>query len=99
MGSSSGRLQAIAAIAGRPATESPRVNFKETPAKSLYASNVFSDEVMRSRLPENIYKALRNTIKKGAALDPSIADVVAVGHEGLGDRDAGRRTTPTGSSR
>ena len=77
MGSSSGRLQAIAAIAARPATESPRVNFKETPAKSLYAANVFSDEVMRARLPENVYKALRNTIKKGVALDPSIADVVA----------------------
>ncbi|MGE5754178.1 MAG: glutamine synthetase III, partial [Planctomycetaceae bacterium] len=32
---------------------------------------------MRSRLPENVYKALRNTNKKGAPLDPSIADVVA----------------------
>jgi glutamine synthetase len=77
MGQSSGRFHAIAAIAGRPATESPRVNFKETPAKSLYAVNVFSDEVMRARLPENVYKALRNTMKKGAPLDPSIADVVA----------------------
>jgi glutamine synthetase len=77
MGSSTGRLQAIAAIASRPATESPRVDFKDTPAKSLYAANVFSDEVMRARLPENVYKALRNTIKKGVALDPTIADVVA----------------------
>ena len=32
---------------------------------------------MKARLPENIYKALRNTIKKGAPLDSSIADVVA----------------------
>ena len=32
---------------------------------------------MKARLPENIYKAIRNTIKKGAPLDPSIADVVA----------------------
>jgi glutamine synthetase len=32
---------------------------------------------MRSRLPENMYKAISKTIKKGAALDPSIADVVA----------------------
>ena len=32
---------------------------------------------MKARLPENIYKALRNTIKKGAPLDASIADVVA----------------------
>jgi glutamine synthetase len=32
---------------------------------------------MKSRLPENVYKALRATIKKGVPLDPSIADVVA----------------------
>ncbi len=45
--------------------------------RQLFGINVFSDEVMKARLPENIYKALRNTIKKGAPLDPSIADVVA----------------------
>jgi glutamine synthetase len=32
---------------------------------------------MKARLPENVYKAIRNTIKKGAPLDSSIADVVA----------------------
>jgi len=45
--------------------------------RQLFGANVFSDEVMRSRLPENVYKALRNTIKKGAPLDATIADVVA----------------------
>ena len=45
--------------------------------RQLFGMNVFSDEVMKARLPENIYKALRNTIKKGAPLDESIADVVA----------------------
>ena len=45
--------------------------------RQLFGINVFSDEVMKARLPENIYKALRNTIKKGAPLDSSIADVVA----------------------
>src|SRR6478609_4472536 len=45
--------------------------------RQLFGINVFSDEVMRARLPENVYKALRNTIKKGAPLDASIADVVA----------------------
>ena len=48
-----------------------------TPIRQLFGINVFSDEVMKARLPENVYKALRNTIKKGAPLDPSIADVVA----------------------
>ena len=45
--------------------------------RQLFGSNVFSDEVMKARLPENVYKALRNTIKKGAPLDASIADIVA----------------------
>src|SRR5215472_19317334 len=48
-----------------------------TSIRQLFGVNVFSDEVMRSRLPENVYKALRNTIKRGAPLDQSIADVVA----------------------
>ncbi len=48
-----------------------------TPVCQLFGMNVFSDEVMRTRLPENVYKALRGTIKKSAPLDPSIADVVA----------------------
>ncbi len=45
--------------------------------RQLFGVNVFSDEVMKARLPENVYKILRNTIKKGAPLDASIADVVA----------------------
>ena len=94
MGSSSGRLQAIAAIAARPATESPRVNFKETPAKSLYAANVFSDEVMRARLPENVYKALRNTIKKGVRTRSIHRRRRRVGDEGLGDRERGDALHP-----
>ncbi len=38
---------------------------------------MFSDEIMKARLPENVYKAIRNTLKKGAPLDSTIADVVA----------------------
>src|SRR3954463_7313025 len=75
---STARHTAIAGVAKRQsANGTPRVNFKETPAKQLFGVNVFSDEVMRARLPEHVYKALRNTIKKGAPLDPSVADVVA----------------------
>lgn len=46
-------------------------------ARQLYGANVFTEEVMKSRLPENVYKAIRNTIRKGAPLDHSVADVVA----------------------
>ncbi len=30
---------------------------------------VFSDRVMRERLPEEVYKTLRRTIRRGAPLD------------------------------
>ncbi|MGP0069604.1 MAG: glutamine synthetase III [Isosphaeraceae bacterium] len=70
------REAAIKAITNWPNTgrRAPR---QTTPIRQLFGMNVFSDEVMKARLPENIYKALRNTIKKGAPLDESIADVVA----------------------
>ena len=50
---------------------------KNVSIRQLFGANVFSDEVMRSRLPENVYRAIRATIKKAAPLDPGIADVVA----------------------
>jgi len=76
MGQTTARQSAIAAVLARPACEA-RLSMSETPVRQLFGVNVFSDEAMRSRLPENTYRALRNTIKKGAALDPNIADVVA----------------------
>ena len=76
MGQSNARQNAIAAITAWPTT-GVRVNASETPVRQLFGVNVFSDEVMRSRLPEATYKALRATIKRGAALDANIADVAA----------------------
>jgi len=43
----------------------------------VFGADVFTDDVMRERLPKRIYKALSSTIAAGAGLDPSIADVVA----------------------
>ncbi|MBZ4663771.1 MAG: glutamine synthetase catalytic region [Caloramator sp.] len=45
--------------------------------KQVFGENVFNDEVMRERLPKNVYKALRRTMDEGVPLDPSVADVVA----------------------
>ncbi|TCL53801.1 L-glutamine synthetase [Hydrogenispora ethanolica] len=45
--------------------------------EDTFGSNVFNDAVMRTRLPKNIYKALKKTIDEGLPLDPSVADVVA----------------------
>ena len=38
---------------------------------------VFNDDVMRERLPKEVYKSLTRTIGVGKQIDPSIADVVA----------------------
>ena len=43
----------------------------------IFASNVFSDAVMKERLPKATYKALKKTIERGTSLEPEVADVVA----------------------
>ncbi|MDD5677982.1 MAG: glutamine synthetase III [Kiritimatiellae bacterium] len=43
----------------------------------LYGADVFSDAVMRERLPKSVYRKLRATIEDGTAMDASIADVIA----------------------
>ena len=43
----------------------------------LFGCMVFGDSAMRERLPEEVYAALRRTMRRGAPLDPEIADPVA----------------------
>ena len=76
MGSQSVRSAAIAALT-LSKNVGPSINFKTTPIAELYASSVFSESVQRERLPKVVFKKLQETIKKGAILDPSIADAVA----------------------
>lgn len=44
---------------------------------SLFGSNVFSDTIMKERLPKETYKALRETIFTGSPLKAEVANVVA----------------------
>ena len=46
-------------------------------ATRLFGSLTFNDEVQRSRLPKDVYRALRRTITQGEPLDPSVADTIA----------------------
>jgi glutamine synthetase len=50
----------------------------ESTLHDIFGSNVFSDSVMKERLPKPTYKALRKTIDDGLDLDPAVADVVAI---------------------
>jgi len=43
----------------------------------IFGSNVFNNKMMKQRLPEEIYKALMESIEDGTPLRPDIADVVA----------------------
>ena len=70
------RLNAISAIINYKPSHSP-LNFNETKPTDIFGSNVFSDKVMKERLPKHVYKSLKNTIAFGEKLDASLADVVA----------------------
>ena len=44
----------------------------------LYGKLVFNDKIMRDKLPNDVYKALRKTIKKGTHLELDVANAVAI---------------------
>ena len=47
------------------------------PGNQVFASNVFSANLQRHRLPKHVYRALQRTLEHGEALDTSLADAVA----------------------
>lgn len=51
---------------------------KKADVASIFAIDVFSLDVMRERLSKPVWKSLSATIEKGIALDPHIADIVAL---------------------
>jgi glutamine synthetase len=70
------RLNAISAIINYQPSHAP-LNFSDTKPTDVFGSNVFSDKVMKERLPKHVYKSLKKTIDFGEKLDASVADVVA----------------------
>src|SRR4051794_6145172 len=47
------------------------------PGAAVFGANVFSPIVQRQRLPKGVYKTLQETLERGEALDPALADAVA----------------------
>jgi glutamine synthetase len=74
---SSSRQEAIAAVTNYKSSGAAKT-FKDTPASEVFGANVFTDKVMKERLPKSTYKALQKTIKLGETLDPTVADAVAL---------------------
>jgi glutamine synthetase len=54
-----------------------RVIQTPTNVKDVFGDRVFNDKVQQARLPKPVYKALRDTMTRGTALDVSTADAVA----------------------
>ncbi len=50
---------------------------KEETLTEYFGCDVFSDKVMRDRLPKPVYQAMKRTRELGKKLEPSIAEVVA----------------------
>jgi len=73
----SARASAIAAITSYK-SHGQAWNFRETPTSEIFGANVFSESIMKDRLPKSVYKALQATIKQGKQIDASIADAVAM---------------------
>ena len=43
----------------------------------LFGSMVFNETVMQERLPKDVYRKLKKTMREGTAIDPDVAAVVA----------------------
>ncbi len=48
-----------------------------TKIPELYASMCFNEQVMKERLPEDVYKSLKRTMEQGKSIDKEIANTVA----------------------
>lgn len=76
MSANMSRQSAIATVTNYTAPKAS-FSFADTKPTDIFGCNVFNDNVMKDRLPKDVYKSLHKTIEEGAKLDPSIADTVA----------------------
>ncbi len=53
------------------------MNTEKLGVPEIYGSLVFSDKVMRERLPKDVYRAVHKTIKNGSHLELDVANTVA----------------------
>ncbi|MDR2526144.1 MAG: glutamine synthetase III [Oscillospiraceae bacterium] len=53
------------------------LNGEKSSIPEMFGSMVFNDSVMREKLPKDIYKELKKTIKTGAKLNTEVANAVA----------------------
>jgi len=74
MNNNNSRKNALLRIAERNDTGKMESN---SASSQVFGSNTFNDQIMRERLPKDVYLKLRDTIKAGAKLDMGVANEVA----------------------
>ena len=81
MGAMEAKQSAIRAATRWSESQQDRVDVKQAGGKieEIFGQDVFSQRVMRQRLPKDIYKRLIRTMEDGEPLDLDVADVVAAG--------------------
>jgi len=70
------RLAALAAATSWKENRN-RGNHLEAPLEEVFGCDVFSQRLMRQRLPKEVFQRLMRTIERGEPLDLQVADVVA----------------------
>ncbi|MBL8746208.1 MAG: glutamine synthetase III [Phycisphaerae bacterium] len=72
------RMETIRAVAEwHENGEVPHEPVKPESIQSVFGRDVFSERVMRERLPKDVFRSVLRTIRLGDPLDPSVADTVA----------------------
>ena len=79
MGPTEARTRAIAAANQWSVSQANKDNLAQSGKRidEIFGADVFSQRVMRKRLPKAIFKRLMRTAKYGEPLDLDVADVVA----------------------
>ncbi|MCS6807276.1 MAG: glutamine synthetase III [Bacteroidota bacterium] len=72
------RYDVVAAARKFPSNGHTNSPEKRPTADEIFGEHTFSIEVMRQKLPKDVYNALIATIELGKPIDPKIADIVAV---------------------
>ena len=98
MSGNNARREAITAAANYKHAGVP-LDYKESPAASLFGTNVFGIATMKAQLPKEVFRSVKKTIETGATLDPRGRRRGRRRDEGLGASRRARRTTRTSSTR
>jgi glutamine synthetase len=75
MGSNGSRYDPLNAAKGWTA---PARTNRGMDIEQIFGENTFGVQEMKARLPKQTYRALQQTIERGAELDPAVADAVAI---------------------